>query len=235
MTINSPNNDNPFNFTTLHPTGRNETDGVNTYAPEDMVTIYEQQFLTKVTDDKLAEFLPALKAFYDIDNNTLDISAIIFEAIADYCIIYNHKVKTGDYQLLGELVEEDLIADYSLDSKTDSAGNSDGNLTPPQAYTLDCVRTFYISDVPLDYHFNLFIQGDGYSTLAQTDTLLEQMFWLIHDEALDVISLATINKQLAGFGIREMDMTTVRELVNYIEDSIIDDDMIEVLNKLLDE
>lgn len=223
--------DNPFNFISLQPTGRNENDSANTYAPDDMVTIYEQQFLTQVADDKLADFLPALKAFYDIDNNTLDISAIIFEAIADYCIIYNHKVKVGDYQLLSELVKEYSVADYQLNSETNSEGNP---LPTPQAYTLDCVRTFYISDVALDYHFNLFIQGDGYSTLAQTDTLLEQMYWLVHDETLDTMSLATINKQLAGFGIREMDMTTVRELVGYIEDSIIGDDIIEALNEMLD-
>ncbi|WLP93691.1 hypothetical protein [Psychrobacter sp. M13] len=221
-TDNTANN--PFNFIPLKPTGRNETNSANTYTPDDMVKIYEQQFLIPVPDDKLAEFLPALKAFYDIDNNTLDVSAIIFEAIADYCIIYNHKVKVGDYQILGELVAETLAEDYK-----DEEGAA------PPAYTLDCVRTFYISDVALDYHFNLFIQGDGYSTLAQTDTLLEQMYWLVQEDTLDAMSLATINKQLAGFGIRAVDMTTVRELVSYIEDSIIGDDIIEVLNKLLDD
>lgn len=224
MTTNKLADSNPFNFIPLKPTGRNETNSANTYTPDDMVKIYEQQFLIQVPDDELAEFLPALKAFYDIDNNTLDISAIIFEAIADYCIIYNHKVKVGDYQILGELVVESLAESYK-----DEEGRA------LQAYTLDCVRTFYISDVALDYHFNLFIQGDGYSTLAQTDTLLEQMYWLVQDDALDAMSLATINKQLAGFGIRAVDMTTVRELVSYIEDSIIDDDIIEVLNKLLDD
>ena len=230
MTTDNTTN-NPFNFIPLKPTGRNETNSANTYTPDDMVTIYEQQFLIPVPDDKLAEFLPALKAFYDIDNNTLDISAIIFEAIADYCIIYNHKVKVGDYQILGELIEEQPITDnFIIDEHID---NEDQQLQ--RAYTLDCVRTFYISDVALDYHFNLFIQGDGYSTLAQTDTLLEQMYWLVQDDALDTMSLATINKQLAGFGIRAVDMTTVRELVSYIEDSIIDDNMIEVLNKLLDD
>ena len=223
MTTDNTTN-NPFNFIPLKPTGRNETNSANTYTPDDMVTIYEQQFLIPVPDDKLAEFLPALKAFYDIDNNTLDVSAIIFEAIADYCIIYNHKVKVGDYQILGELVAETLAEQYQDDEGT-----------APPAYTLDCVRTFYISDVALDYHFNLFIQGDGYSTLAQTDTLLEQMYWLVQEDTLDAMSLATINKQLAGFGIRAVDMTTVRELVSYIEDSIIGDDIIEVLNKLLDD
>lgn len=224
MTTNKLADSNPFNFIPLKPTGRNETDSANTYTPDDMVKIYEQQFLIQVPDDKLAEFLPALKAFYDIDNNTLDISAIIFEAIADYCIIYNHKVKVGDYQILGELVVESLAESHK---------DEEGRVL--QAYTLDCVRTFYISDVALDYHFNLFIQGDGYSTLAQMDTLLEQMHWLVQDDALDAMSLATINKQLSGFGIRAVDMVTVRELVSYIEDSIIDDDIIEVLNKLLDD
>jgi len=69
---------NPYNFLPLQPTGRNENDTANTYAPEDMIKIYEQQFLIQVPEDKLTEFLPALKAFYDIDNHTLDVSAIIF-------------------------------------------------------------------------------------------------------------------------------------------------------------
>ena len=64
-------NNNPFNLIPLQPTGRNDKDNVNLYAPEDMITIYEQQFLTEVPEDKLTEFLPALKAFYDIDNNRL--------------------------------------------------------------------------------------------------------------------------------------------------------------------
>lgn len=229
MTTHKINASNPFDFVPLQPTGRNETNSANTYTPTDMVIIYEQQFLIQVSDDKLAEFLPALKAFYDIDNNTLDISAIIFEAIADSCIIYNHKVKVGDYQILGELTTESIV-----DDRKDN-DNIDHETSEEQAYTLDCMRTFYISDVALDYHFNLFIQGDGYSTLAQTDTLLEQMFWLVHDEELNAMSLATINKQLSDFGVRAMDMTTVNELVNYVEDSIIDDDMIEALNTLLDD
>ena len=83
---------NPYNFLPLAATGRNETNTANTYAPEDMVKIYEQQFLIEVPEDKLTEFLPALKAFYDIDNHTLDVSAVIFDAIADASIIYNHKI-----------------------------------------------------------------------------------------------------------------------------------------------
>lgn len=222
---------NPFNFIPLKSTGRNETDSANTYAPEDMIQIYEQQFLTEVPDDKLAAFLPALKAFYDIDNNTLDISAIIFGAIADYIIIYNHKVKVGDYEIVGELIVEERIED---DSSIVTGADSE-DFEDKQAYSLDCMRTFYINDVALDYHFNLFIQGDGYSTLAQTDTLLEQMYWLVQDDALDTMSLATINKQLAGFGIRAMDKTTVHELANYVEDSLIDDNMADALNILLDD
>ena len=90
---------NPYNFLPLQPTGRNETNTANTYAPEDMIKIYEQQFLIQVPEEELTEFLPALKAFYDIDNHTLDVSAIIFDAIADSAIIYNHKIKVGDYQI----------------------------------------------------------------------------------------------------------------------------------------
>ncbi|MEJ6067645.1 hypothetical protein MT378_07840, partial [Psychrobacter sp. 16-Bac2893] len=100
--------DNPYNFLPLQPTGRNETDTANTYAPEDMIKIYEQQFLIPVPEEQLTEFLPALKSFYDIDNHTLDVSAIIFEAIADASIIYNHKIKAGRYQLLEGLVKEEL-------------------------------------------------------------------------------------------------------------------------------
>ncbi len=54
----------------LQSTGRNEEDNVNTYSPDDMIAIYEQQFLTPVPEDKLTEFLPALKAFYNIDDLT---------------------------------------------------------------------------------------------------------------------------------------------------------------------
>lgn len=224
-------NNNPFNLIPLQPTGRNETDNVNTYSPDDMITIYEQQFLTDVPDDKLTEFLPALKAFYDIDNNTLDISAVIFEAIADSCIIYNHKVKVGDYQILGELVKEELAEDDK-----DQEGND------LQAYTLECQRTFFINEVEMPYHFNLFIQGDSYSTLTRNNTLLEKIYWFINDgfnehlfgDIEDQESLESINEQLASLDVREMDLTTVHALVNYVEDSIIDDDMAEALNKLLD-
>ena len=126
-------NDNPYNFLPLQPTGRNEEDNVNTYAPEDMIKIYEQQFLTQVPEDQLTEFLPALKRFYDIDNNTLDISAVIFDAIADSTIIYNHKVKTGDYQIVGSLVTEQM--EVEEDEESDEGQESLDN----QAYTIDCI------------------------------------------------------------------------------------------------
>ena len=227
-------NNTPFNLIPLQPTGRHETDNVNTYSPEDMIKIYEQQFLTPVPENQLTEFLPMLKAFYDIDDNTLDISAIIFDAIADACIIYNHKVKVGDYQILGELIEE-LIEDDN--DSVDNQGE------PVQAYTLECKRTFFINEVAIPYHFNLFIQGDGYSTLTRRDTVLEQMYWLVNDDfdahllghPEDQPSLDSINEQLVKLDISEMDLTTLHEVVNYVEDSIIDDDMIEALNTLLDD
>ncbi|WP_350655880.1 hypothetical protein [Psychrobacter sp. S1-30-MNA-CIBAN-0213] len=227
-------NNNPYNLVPLQPTGRNEEDNVNTYSPDDMITIYEQQFLTQVPEDKLTEFLPALKAFYDIDDNTLDISAVIFDAIADFCIIYNHKVKVGDYQILGSLVEEQIEVD---------ADNANDESSDSQAYTIDCMRTLFINDVELPYHFNLFIQGEGYSTLTERDTLLEKIYWFVNagfDEHLlgnpeDVVSLESINEELASLGIREMDLTTIYELVDYVEDSIIDDDMVDALNKLIDD
>ncbi|WP_298977768.1 hypothetical protein [uncultured Psychrobacter sp.] len=219
-------NNNPFNLIPLIPTGRNETDNVNLYSPDDMITIYEQQFLTEVPDDQLTEFLPALKAFYDIDDNTLDISAVIFDAIGDAAIIYNHKIKVGDYQLLSELVKE---------SANDDIDNA-------QAFTIDCLRTFYINDIKIPYHFNLFIQGDGYSTLTEKNTVLEKLYWFVHDgfdEHLlgnpdDVISLESINAELIKLGIREMDLTTVHAVVNYIEDHIIDDAMADALNEKID-
>ena len=219
-------NNNPFNLIPLIPTGRNETDNVNLYSPDDMITIYEQQFLTEVPDDKLTEFLPALKAFYDIDDNTLDISAVIFDAIGDAAIIYNHKIKVGDYQLLSGLVKE---------SANDDINNA-------QAFTIDCLRTFYINDIQIPYHFNLFIQGDGYSTLTEKNTVLEKLYWFVHDgcdEHLlgnpdDVISLESINAELIKLGIREMDLTTVHAVVNYIEDHIIDDAMADALNEKID-
>ncbi|WP_440454266.1 hypothetical protein [Psychrobacter sp. ASPA161_9] len=227
-------NNNPYNLVPLQPTGRNEEDNVNTYSPDDMITIYEQQFLTQVPEDKLTEFLPALKAFYDIDDNTLDISAVIFDAIADFCIIYNHKVKVGDYQILGNLVEEQIEVDED---------DADDENSDSQAYTIDCMRTFFINDVELPYHFNVFIQGEGYSTLTERDTLLEKIYWFVNagfDEHLlgnpeDVVSLESINEELASLGIREMDLTTIYELVDYVEDSIIDDDMVDALNKLIDD
>ncbi|MGM8899021.1 MULTISPECIES: hypothetical protein [unclassified Psychrobacter] len=227
-------NNNPFNLIPLNPTGRNEEDNVNTYAPEDMITIYEQQFLTPVSEDELTEFLPALKAFYDIDDNTLDVSAVIFDAIADATIIYNHKVKTGDYQIVGSLVTEQI---------ENSEGNVDDENSDSQAYTIDCMRTFFINDVEIPYHFNLFIQGDGYSTLTEKNTVLEKLYWFVNagfDEHLlgnpeDVVSLESINEELVSLGIKEMDLSTIHQLVNYIEDNLIDDDMAEALNTLIDE
>ena len=234
MTDNNPYN--PYNFLPLQPTGRNETDTANTYAPEDMIKIYEQQFLIPVPEEKLTEFLPALKSFYDIDDHTLDVSAIIFDAIADASIIYNHKVKTGRYEILGELVKEAI--EYDEDNKNDK----DAEDKEIQAYTLDCKRTFFINDVEIPYHFNLFIYGDGYSTLTKKETVLEKMYWFVRgrfeenllDDTEDNDSLDSINEQLASLGIREMDLTTIDEVISYVEDSIIDDAMVEALNKLLD-
>lgn len=230
-------NNNPFNLIPLTPTGRNEVDNVNLYAPEDMITIYEQQFLTEVPDDKLTEFLPALKAFYDIDDNTLDISAVIFDAIGDAAIIYNHKITAGDYQLLSRLVTEPMSEQDSLQT-SDKHQQEDS-----QAYTIDCLRTFYINDIEMPYRFNLFIQGDGYSTLPEKTNVLEKLYWFVHDgfdEHLlgnpdDVISLETINAELVKLGVREMDLTTIYAVVNYIEDHIIDDEMADVLNQRIDE
>ena len=228
---------NPYNFLPLQPTGRNETNTANTYAPEDMIKIYEQQFLIQVPEEELTEFLPALKAFYDIDNHTLDVSAIIFDAIADSAIIYNHKIKVGDYQILGELIEEAI--EYDEDNKSDESAESE----EIQAYTLECQRTFFINDVEIPYHFNLFIYGDGYSTLTKKETVLEKMYWFVRgrfeedllDDTEDNDSLESINAQLASLGVREMDLTTVDEIISYVEGSIIDDLMVDELNKLLDD
>ena len=228
---------NPYNFLPLQPTGRNETNTANTYAPEDMIKIYEQQFLIQVPEEELTGFLPALKAFYDIDNHTLDVSAIIFDAIADSAIIYNHKIKVGDYQILGELIEEAI--EYDEDNKSDESAESE----EIQAYTLECQRTFFINDVEIPYHFNLFIYGDGYSTLTKKETVLEKMYWFVRgrfeedllDDTEDNDSLESINAQLASLGIREMDLTTVDEIISYVEGSIIDDLMVDELNKLLDD
>ena len=225
-------NDNPYNFLPLQPTGRNETDTANTYAPEDMIKIYEQQFLIQVPEEQLTKFLPALKSFYDIDNHTLDVSAIIFEAIADASIIYNHKIKVGRYQLLQGLVKEELEQDE--DNKNDAdADGTDGE--EAKAYTIDCKRTFFINEVEIPYYFNLFIHGDSYSTLTKQDTLLEQMYWFASDGTEDEQSLEAINTQLASLGIRAMDLPTIYQIVDYVEDHIIDDPMIETLNKLLDD
>ncbi|WGV13751.1 hypothetical protein QJS82_03475 [Psychrobacter maritimus] len=226
---------NPYNLIPLQPTGRNETNTANTYSPEDMIAIYEQQFLTEVPEGKLTEFLPFLKAFYDIDDHTLDVSAVIFDAIADACIIYNHKVKVGRYEILEGLVKEEIAEDIS-----DAEGAEEEQV---QAYTLECKRTFFINDIEMPYHFNLFIHGDSYSTLTKRDSLLEKMYWFVSDsfdeQLLDssdaTESLESINEQLASLGIRGMDLTTIHELVDYIEDSLIDDAMAEAVNKLLDE
>ncbi|SNT70103.1 hypothetical protein [Psychrobacter sp. LV10R520-6] len=230
-------NNNPYNFLPLKPTGRNETDTANTYSPEDMIKIYEQQFLTQVPDEKLKEFPSVLKGFYDIDDNTLDICAVVFDAVSDSCIIYNHKVKVGDYEILGGLVKEELAEDEIY---KDSEGYEDKEV---QAYTLECKRTFFINEIELPYHFNLFIHGDGYSTLTKRETLLEKIYWFVSDgfeenvlgDSEDKESLTSINEQLASSSIQEMDMTTVHEIVDYVEDSIIDDEMVEALNKLLDD
>ncbi|WP_201615845.1 hypothetical protein [Psychrobacter urativorans] len=229
-------NNNPYNLIPLQPTGRNETDSGNTYSPEDMIKIYEQQFLTPVPEDKLTEFLPFLKGFYDIDKNTLDICAVVFDAIADFCIIYNHKVKVGGYEILGGLVKEELAEE---EAEKDNEGNKNEEA---QAYTLECTRTFFINDVEMPYQFNLFIHGDSYSTLTRKESLLEKTYWFVsggfEDNLLghleDNESLESINEQLASLGIREMDLTTIHEIVDYVENSIIDDDMVDALNKLLD-
>lgn len=234
-------NNNPYNFLPLQPTGRNETDTANTYAPEDMIKIYEQQFLIPVPEEKLTEFLPALKSFYDIDNHTLDVSAIIFDAIAESAIIYNHKITTGRYEILGELVKE--VIEYDEDNKNDEGiEDLDAEDKEIQAYTLECKRTFFINDVEIPYHFNLFIYGDGYSTLTKKETVLEKMYWFVRgrfeenllDDTEENDSLDSINKQLASLGIREMDLSTIDEIVSYVEDNIIDDAMVDELNTLLD-
>ena len=232
-------NNNPFNLIPLQPTGRNEVDNVNLYAPDDMIIIYEQQFLTEVPEDKLIEFLPALKGFYDIDDNTLDISAVIFDAIGDAAIIYNHKIKVGEYQLLGRLVKEPLSDEREEADAVDNVNIEDSEA---QAYTIDCLRTFYINDVEIPYHFNLFIQGDSYSTLTEKDTLLEKIYWFVNDgfeahllgDPDDIIRLESINAELVGLGIREMDLTTVHAIANYVEDSLIDDEMADELNQMID-
>ena len=54
-------------------------------------------------------------------------------------------------------------------------------------------------------------------------------------DSKDNDSLESINEQLASLGIAAMDLTTVDEIVSYIEGSIIDDAMVDELNKLLDD
>lgn len=135
------------------------------------------------------------------------------------------------------MVEEAI--EYDEDNKNDE-GVEDKEI---QAYTLECQRTFFINDIEILYHFNLFIYGDGYSTLTKKDTVLEKMYWFVRgrfeedllDDSEDNDSLDSINKQLASLDIREMDLTTIDEIVSYVEDSIIDDAMVDELNKLLDD
>lgn len=225
---------NPYNLIPLQPTGRNETNTANTYSPEDMIAIYEQQFLTEVPEDKLTEFLPFLKAFYDIDDHTLDVSAVIFDAIADACIIYNHKVKVGRYEILEGLVKEEIAEDIS-----DAEGAEEKQV---QAYTLECKRTFL--SMRWKYLIILICLSMAIIILPwREESVLEKMYWFVSDSfdeqlldnSEDTESLASINKQLASLGIREMDLTTIHQLVDYLEGNIIDDDMADAVNKLLDE
>ena len=48
-------------------------------------------------------------------------------------------------------------------------------------------------------------------------------------------SLASINAQLTSLGIRAMDLTTMDEIVNYVENNIISDAMVDELNQRLDD
>lgn len=61
------------------------------------------------------------------------------------------------------------------------------------------------------------------------------MYWFASDGTDDNERLGTINAQLADLGIRAMDLATLYQIVDYVEDHIIDDAMIETLNKLLDD
>jgi len=61
----------------------------------------------------------------------------------------------------------------------------------------------------MPYYFNLFIQGDSYSTLTKQDTLLEQMYWFASNGAEDHKRLGTINAQLASLGNRAMKLATL--------------------------
>ena len=55
------------------------------------------------------------------------------------------------------------------------------------------------------------------------------------DDSDDNDSLASISEQLADLGIRAMDLTTIDEMVSYVEANIIDDAMVDELNQLLDD
>ena len=61
------------------------------------------------------------------------------------------------------------------------------------------------------------------------------MYWFASDGAEDNERLEVVNAQLADLGIRAMDLATLYQIVDYVEDHIIDDAMIETLNKLLDD
>ena len=69
------------------------------------------------------------------------------------------------------------------------------------------------------------------------------MYWFVRgrfeenllDDTKDNDSLESINEQLADLGIRAMDLTTIDEMVSYIEANIIDDPMVDKLNQLLDD
>ncbi|WP_261863214.1 hypothetical protein [Psychrobacter sp. JCM 18900] len=79
--------------------------------------------------------------------------------------------------------------------------------------------------------------------MTKKETVLEKMYWFVRgrfeedllDDTEDNDSLESINAQLASLGIREMDLTTVDEIISYVEGSIIDDPMVDELNKLLDD
>ena len=135
------------------------------------------------------------------------------------------------------------MIEYDEDNKNDEGiEDLDAEDKEIQAYTLECKRTFFINDVEIPYHFNLFIYGDGYSTLTKKETVLEKMYWFVRgrfeenllDDTEENDSLDSINKQLASLGIREMDLNTIDETVSYVEDNIIDDAMVDELNTLLD-
>ena len=75
--------------------------------------------------------------------------------------------------------------------------------------------------------------------MTEKNTVLEKIYWLVHGESegdLDdtTTSLASINEALASLGIRAMDLNTIHQLLNYIEDHLLDDDMADTLNTLID-